>query len=60
MNGLDIPAAPVVWVVQSLLAGGVEAGGLLGLEDVVAPGAALTWLREAGYEVREGAAAEAH
>jgi NAD(P)-dependent dehydrogenase (short-subunit alcohol dehydrogenase family) len=53
-NGLDIPAAPVIWVVQSLLAGGLSAGGLLGLEDVVTPAAATTWLREAGYELREG------
>ncbi len=53
-NGLDIPAAPVIWVVQSLLAGGLRQGGLLGLEDVVEPAAALAWLREAGYEVREG------
>ena len=60
VNGLDIPAAPVVWVVQCLLAGGALGGGLLGLEDVVAPGAAIGWLRQAGYEVREGAAAEAH
>jgi hypothetical protein len=53
-NGLDIPAAPVIWVVQSLLAGGLQAGGLLGLEDVVTPAAAIAWLREAGYELREG------
>lgn len=52
-NGLDIPAAPVVWLVESLLAGGLERGGVLGLEDVVAPAAAIAWLREAGYEVRE-------
>ena len=52
-NGLDIPAAPVVWVVERLLAGGLP-GGLLGLEDVVAPEDALGWLRAAGYEVREG------
>jgi len=53
-NGLDIPAAPVIWVVQSLLAGGLRDGGLLGLEDVVVPSAAIAWLREAGYELREG------
>jgi hypothetical protein len=53
-HGLDIPAAPVVWVVQRLLAGGLPGGGLLGLEDVVAPADAIAWLREAGYEVREG------
>lgn len=52
-NGLDIPAAPVVWLVESLLAGGLEGGGVRGLEDVVTPAAAIGWLREAGYEVRE-------
>ena len=55
-NGLDIPAAPVVWVVESLLAGGLARGGLLALEDVVPAAAALGWLRAAGYEVREGGA----
>lgn len=54
-NGLDIPAAPVIWVVESLLAGGLGRGGLLGLEDVVAPADAIGWLRAAGYDVREGA-----
>jgi len=53
-NGLDVPAAPVVWVVQRLLGGDLGAGGLHGLEEVVAPAAARTWLREAGYELREG------
>jgi hypothetical protein len=52
-NGLDIPAAPVVWVVESLLAGGLARGGVLALDDVVTPSAAIGWLREAGYEVRE-------
>jgi hypothetical protein len=52
-NGLDVPAAPVVWVVECLLAGGLAGGGVLGLEDLVTPSAALSWLRDAGYEVRE-------
>jgi len=52
-NGLDIPAAPMVWLVECLLAGGLARGGLLGLEDVVTPASAIGWLREAGYEVRE-------
>jgi hypothetical protein len=52
-NGLDVPAAPVVWVVECLLAGGLAAGGVVGLEELVTPSAALSWLREAGYEVRE-------
>jgi hypothetical protein len=52
-NGLDVPAAPVVWIVECLLAGGLAGGGVLGLEELVTPSAALDWLREAGYEVRE-------
>jgi hypothetical protein len=53
-NGLDVPAAPVVWVVERLLKHGLGAGGLRGLEEVVALADALAWLRDAGYEVREG------
>jgi NAD(P)-dependent dehydrogenase (short-subunit alcohol dehydrogenase family) len=53
-NGLDVPAAPAVWVAQRLLAGGLGSGGLRGLEQVVAPADAFSWLRGAGYEVREG------
>lgn len=53
-NGLDVPAAPVVWVVQRLVAGGLGPGGLRGLERVVAPAEAFAWLRGAGYELREG------
>ena len=59
-GGLDIPAAPVVWVVQHLLASGGLPAGLSGLEDVVSPASAITWLHEAGYAVREGASAGAH
>jgi len=43
-----------VWVVECLLASGLTQGGVLGLEDVVTPSSAIGWLREAGYEVREG------
>ncbi len=53
-NGLDVPAAPVVWVAQRLTKGGIEGSGVRGLEDVVAPADACAWLREARYEVREG------
>jgi hypothetical protein len=53
-NGLDIPAAPALWVVERLLAGGLGPGGLRGLEEVVAPADACAWLRAAGYELREG------
>jgi hypothetical protein len=53
-NGLDVPAAPVVWVAQRLAKGGIEGSGVRGLEEVVAPPDALAWLRDAGYEVRDG------
>jgi hypothetical protein len=56
-NGLDVPAAPAVWVVQRLLAGGLGPGGLRGLEEVVAAADACAWLRDAGYELREGGGA---
>jgi hypothetical protein len=52
-NGLDVPAAPVVWVAERLLAGGLGPGGVRGLEEVVAPEDAFAWLRSAGYELRE-------
>ena len=55
-NGLDMPAAPVVWVVESLLAGGLARGGLLAPRGRGDAAAAIGWLREAGYEVREGGA----
>jgi hypothetical protein len=53
-NGLDVPAAPVAWVMQRLLKGGLPESGLRGLEQVVAPAEAFAWLREAGYELRGG------
>jgi len=53
-NGLDVPAAPVVWVAQRLAKEGLPAAGARGLEEVVAPADAFAWLREAGTEVREG------
>ena len=53
-NGLDVPAAPVVWVALRLAKGGLEASGVRGLEEVVAPADACAWLRDAGYELREG------
>jgi len=52
-RGLDLPAAPVVWVVQALAAGSLPAG-VVGLDRVVTRSHARSWLREAGYELREG------
>ncbi len=54
-NGLDVPAAPVVWVAERLLARGLAPPGLRGLADVVPLADARAWLERAGYEVREGA-----
>jgi hypothetical protein len=51
-GGLDVPAAPVVWLVQRLLATGIEGGGVRSLADVVTRADAATWLGEAGYELR--------
>ncbi|MEN8159220.1 MAG: hypothetical protein ABFS41_04005 [Myxococcota bacterium] len=51
-DGLDVPAAPVVWLVQRLLAKGIEGGGVRDLADVVERADAVAWLREAGFELR--------
>jgi hypothetical protein len=52
-HGLDIPAAPALWVAQRLLAGAPLPGGVRGLEAFVSREAAVAWLRGAGYELRE-------
>lgn len=59
-GGLDIPAAPPVWVAQRLAReGGLPAAGVVGLDRVVSLAAAAAWLREAGYRLeRLGIAAE--
>lgn len=51
-NGLDIPAAPSLWVTQALLAGAPRAKGVVGLERIVKLENAAAWLRESGYVVR--------
>jgi hypothetical protein len=53
-NGLDVPAAPAVWVAERLAKGGSLGSGVRGLEQVVTLADACAWLRGAGYEVREG------
>lgn len=51
-GGLDVPAAPPIWVAQRLAReGGLPAAGVVGLDRVVSLAAAVTWLREAGYRV---------
>jgi hypothetical protein len=52
-DGLDVPAAPAVWVVQGLSAGGFGSGGVRGLEEVVVHEEVRAWLLQAGYELRE-------
>lgn len=57
--GLDVPAAPPVWLARALRAGGrLPAVGVVGLDRVVPLEAALAWFREAGYEVAAGEAGE--
>jgi len=49
--GLDIPAAPPLWVAQQLTRQAPRATGIVRLADLVPAQAALTWLAAAGYEV---------
>lgn len=49
--GLDIPAAPPLWVAQQLAREAPRAAGIVQLADVVPAQAALNWLAAAGYEV---------
>ncbi|MDD9802268.1 MAG: saccharopine dehydrogenase NADP-binding domain-containing protein [Deltaproteobacteria bacterium] len=49
--GLDIPAAPPLWVAQQLAREAPRAAGALRLADLVPAQAALTWLAAAGYEI---------
>lgn len=58
-NGLDVPAAPVVWVVERLLAGARLGGGRVGLEALVDASDAEAWLQRAGYALREGSGSTA-
>lgn len=49
--GLDIPAAPPLWVAQQLAREAPRAAGVVRLADLVPAQAALDWLAAAGYEV---------
>lgn len=49
--GLDIPAAPPLWVAQQLARQAPRAAGALRLAELVPAQAALNWLAAAGYEV---------
>ena len=56
-DGLDVPALPVVWAARRLLEGPDDVpGGALRLDQLVAPGDALDWLRARGYTIREAGA----
>ncbi len=50
-NGLDIPAAAPVWLVQQLQRGALSAVGAVALADVVPWSDAANWLHGAGYTV---------
>lgn len=53
-EGLDVPAAPVLWALRRLLASrDVPPAGLVPLERLVEPAEALLWLRTRGYHVVE-------
>jgi hypothetical protein len=52
-NGLDIPAAPPLWIAQRLAAGGIQEGGARSLAGVVSRQEAELWLTGAGYTIRE-------
>ena len=51
-HGLDIPAAPPVWVAERLVREGtLPTPGVVGLPRAVEADAAIRWLRDAGYDV---------
>jgi hypothetical protein len=54
-DGLDVPAAPVVWVAERLCAGALGVGGVRGLDELIPLANARGWLERAGYELRLGA-----
>jgi hypothetical protein len=58
-GGLDVPAAPVVWVAERLRAGALGAGGVRSLGELIPLADACGWLERAGYELRLGAVAGA-
>jgi len=49
--GLDIPAAPPLWVAQQLALQAPRATGIVRLADLVPADAVLHWLAAAGYEI---------
>lgn len=59
-NGLDVPAAPALWVAQRLAREGrLPAAGVTRLDRIVGFGTAAEWLAQAGYRVaRLGIAAQ--
>jgi hypothetical protein len=58
-EGLDVPAAPVVWALRRLALGPALPGGLWPLERLVEPDRALAWLRSHGCRITGGGAARA-
>ena len=52
-NGLDIPAAPPIWIAQRVAAGDVPEAGPVSLARWVRRRDAERWLGEAGYTIRE-------
>lgn len=52
-DGLEVPAAPVLWALRALLEQPGPAPGPVSLERLVEPAVALGWLRTRGYRVTE-------
>ena len=51
-EGLDVPAAPALWVLLALQRGALRRAGSVALREVVSLPSAVAWLRDAGYAVR--------
>jgi len=57
-GGLDVPAAPALWLVQRLSrTGGLPVAGAVELDQLVAWADAREWFASAGYQVRASGAA---
>ncbi len=52
-EGLEVPAAPVLWALRALLERPGPPPGPVPLERLVEPTEALDWLRTRGYQVTE-------
>jgi hypothetical protein len=50
-DGLDVPAAPALWVARRLLTAPPGSGGVRALADLVPAADALAWLSGAGFQV---------